>query len=96
MQTERPLSHKEIKTLKQNLKRLDKRMSFQIKPLVGWTLLAIIVASYVYFRLDTTTELYLLIGTIVIYILIGVWSFMETYLKQKKVRENIDFVFTTN
>lgn len=31
-----------------------------------------------------------------IYILIGVWIFLETYLKQKKVRENIDFVFSTN
>lgn len=71
-------------------------MSFQIKFLFGWTLLAIIVGTCVYFRLDTTTELYLLIGTVVIYILIGVWNFMENYLKQKKVRENIDFVFATN
>jgi hypothetical protein len=96
VQTERPLSDKEIKALKQDLKRLDKRKSFQIKFLVGWTLLAIVVGTYFYFRLDTTTELYLLIGTIVIYILIGVWSFMETYLKQNKERNNIDFVFATN
>lgn len=96
VQTERQLSDKEIKSLKQNLKRLDKRKSFQIKFLVGWTLIAIVVGTYFYFRLDTTTELYLLIGTLVIYILIGVWSFLETYLKQKKVRENIDFVFATN
>ncbi|GEM_PF-838282 len=96
MQTERPLSDKEIKTLKQDLKRLDKRKSFQIKFLVGWTLLAILVGTYVYFRLDTTIELYLLIGTVIIYILIGVWGFMETYLKQKRERKNIDFVFATN
>ena len=96
VQTERQLSDKEIKSLKQNLKRLDNRKSFQIKFLVGWTLIAIVVGTYFYFRLDTTTELYLLIGTLVIYILIGVWSFLETYLKQKKVRENIDFVFATN
>jgi hypothetical protein len=96
VQTERPLSDKEIKTLKQDLKRLDKRKSFQIKFLFGWTLLAIFVGTYFYFRLDTTTELYLLIGTIVIYILIGVWSFMETYLKQNNERKNIDFVFATN
>lgn len=96
MQTERPLSDKEIKILRQDLKRLDKRKSFQIKFLVGWTLLAIIVGTFVYFRLETTTELYLLIGTVVIYILIGVWSFMEIYLKQKKRRKNIDFVFETN
>jgi hypothetical protein len=96
VQTERPLSDKEIKILRQDLKRLDKRKSFQIKFLVGWTLLAIIVGTFVYFRLETTTELYLLIGTVVIYILIGLWSFMETYLKQKKVRKNIDFVFETN
>jgi len=96
VQTERPLSDKEIKTLKQDLKRLDKRKSFQIKFLVGWTLLAILVGTYVYFRLDTTIELYLLIGTVIIYILIGVWGFMETYLKQKRERKNIDFVFATN
>lgn len=96
MQTERPLSDKEIKILKQDLKRLDKRKSYQIKFLVGWTLLAIIVGTLVYFRLETSTELYLLIGTVVIYMLIGVWSFMETYLKQKKRRKNIDFVFETN
>lgn len=96
MQTERPLSDREIKILKQNLKRLDKRKSFQIKFIAGWTLLAIIVGTYFYFRLDTTSELYLLIGTVVVYKLIGVWSFMETYLKQKKGRKNIDYVFSTN
>ena len=96
VQTERPLSDKEVKALKQDLKRLDKRKSFQVKFLAGWTLLAMIVGTYFYFRLDTTSELYLLIGTVVVYILIGVWSFMETYLKQKKVRKNIDFVFETN
>ncbi|PKK37558.1 hypothetical protein BWI96_06775 [Siphonobacter sp. SORGH_AS_0500] len=96
MQTERPLSDKEIKILRQDLKRLDKQKLFQIKFLVGWTLLAIIVGTFVYFRLDTTTELYLLIGTVLIYILIGVWTFLETYLKQKKLRKNINFVFATN
>ncbi len=96
VQTERPLSDKEIKFLRQDLKRLEKRKSFQIKFLGGWTMLTVIVGTFVYFRLETTTELYLLIGTVVIYILIGVWSFMETYLKQKKVRKNIDFVFATN
>ncbi|MDR6195697.1 hypothetical protein [Siphonobacter sp. SORGH_AS_0500] len=96
VQTERPLSDKEIKILRQDLKRLDKQKLFQIKFLVGWTLLAIIVGTFVYFRLDTTTELYLLIGTVVIYILIGVWTFLEAYLKQKKLRKNINFVFATN
>jgi hypothetical protein len=96
MQTERPLSDKEIKILRQDLKRLDKQKSLQIKFLVGWTMLAIIVGTYVYFRLDTTTELYLLIGTVLIYVLIGVWSFLKTYIKQNKKRNNIDFVFATN
>jgi len=96
VQTERPLSDREIKILKQNLKRLDKRKSFQIKFLACWTLLAIIVGTYFYFRLDTTSELYLLTGTVVVYKLIGVWSFMETYLKQKKGRKNIDYMFSTN
>ncbi len=96
MQTERPLSDREIKTLEQDLKRLDKRKSFQIKFLAGWTLLALVVGTYFYFKFDTTSELYLLIGTVIVYILIGVWSFLETYLKQKKARKNIEYVFATN
>jgi hypothetical protein len=96
VQIERPLSDKEIKILNQDIKRLNKRKYFQIKFLVGWTLLAIIVGTFVYFRLGTTTELYLLIGTVVIYILIGVWNFMEAYLKQKREQNNIDFAFTNN
>ncbi len=96
MQTQRPLSDNEIKTLKQEIKRLDKRKKFQIKFLVGWTLLAIIVGTFIYFRLDTTTERYLLIGSVAIYILIGVWGFTEGSIKQKKERNNIDFAFANN
>ncbi len=96
VETERPLSDKEIKTLQRKLNRLNKRKLFQIKFLVVWTLLAIFVGTCIYFRLDKTTKPYLLIGTIVIYVLIGVWNFLETYLKQKKERKNIDFVFATN
>ncbi|MBL7790176.1 MAG: hypothetical protein JNL75_10150 [Chitinophagales bacterium] len=96
MKIERPLSDKEIKILKQDLKRIDKRKSFQIRVLVVWILLAVIIGTFVYYRLEITNEIYLLIGTVVIYILIGIWSFMENYLKEKKASKNIDFVFETN
>lgn len=96
MQSLRPLSEREIKILNQNIKRLDKRKSFQIKFIIGWTLLPIIVGTFVYFGLDSTNVLYLLIGTVVIYILIGFWSFTEIYLKLKRERRDIDFVFANN
>ena len=96
MQTERPLSDREIKILKKDLKRLNNLKSLQIKFLVGWSLLAIIVGTFVYFKLDTITEIYLLFATVVVYILIGFWSFMALFLKQKKERKNIDYVFATN
>ena len=96
MQSERPLSDKEIKILNQNIKRIDKRKSFQIKFLIGWSLLAISVGTFVYFRLDSTNELYLLIGTVVIYVFIGVWSFTEIYLKENREHKDINFVFADN
>ncbi|MFY7666890.1 hypothetical protein [Flavobacterium sp.] len=96
MQTERPLSEREIKTLRRHLKQLDKQKSFQVKFLFIWILLAILVGTFAYFFLNTTTELYLLIGTVVVYILMGTWSFLETYLKHRKERKDIDFVFATN
>ena len=96
MLTDRPLSDKEIKVLRQNLKQLDKRKSFQVKFLIGWTILAVIVGSIFYFKLDTANEYYLLGGTVVIYVLIGVWSFTNLYIKQNRQRKNIDFVFDAN
>lgn len=96
VQTERPLSEREIKTLRRHVKQLDKQKSFQVKFLFIWILLAILVGTFAYFFLNTTTELYLLIGTVVVYILMGTWSFLETYLKQRKERKDIDFVFATN
>jgi hypothetical protein len=96
MLTDRPLSDKEIKILRQNLKQLDKRKSFQVKFLFVWTILAVIVGSIFYFKLETTKEYYLLVGTVVIYALIGVWSFTELYLKQNRQRKKIDFVFKDN
>ena len=96
MLTDRPLSDKEIKILRQNLKQLDKRKSFQVKFLIGWTILAVIVGSVFYFKLETTNEHYLLVGTVVIYVLIGVWIFTEFYIKQNRQRKKIDFVFKDN
>ena len=91
MQTIRPLSDKEIKVLRQDLKRLDKRKSFQIKFLVGWYPCS--YCSVLSFTSDLDNYWIILIN----------WDscdlhfdrcmeFYANLIKQKKVHKNIDFV----
>lgn len=96
MLKERPLIDKEIKILKKDLKQLDKRNTFQKRFLLGWIIVALIVGTIVFFRLDSKTEYYLLFGTVVIYILIGVWVCTYNVIKIRKQKINIDFVLTEN
>ena len=96
MKIDRPLSEKEHKILDKELKQLDKNQRFQIRYLAGWSLLAIVVGTFVYFRLENPTELYMLIGTVVIYILIGVWVFVESFSKLNKRRKSIEYVKAVN
>lgn len=93
MKTERTLSVEEIKVLENQLKRLDKNIRFQVLLLIGWTVLAIVIGAAIY---DKDTTLYEVIGFVVVYTLIGVWSFLEIYLKQNKRRKNIRFVKSNN
>jgi hypothetical protein len=93
---EKQLTEKENKILDKELKRLDNRIKVEVKILIGWTVVALVVGIFVYFRLETVTELYLLIGTEAIYILIGVWIFLESYIKNNRRRKNIEFVKAKN
>lgn len=93
---ERPLYDKEKRILKKDLKNLDQRNTFQKRFLIGWSTLALIVGTIVYFRLDSKTEYYLLFGTVLVYILIGVWVFLENFVKANKQRKSIGFVLTEN
>jgi len=94
--TERPLLKKEIKALNRDLNQIKKRNLTQFKFLIGWALLAIIVGSIFYFILDSENEHYLLLGTVIVYILIGVWNFTENYLKHDRQRKSIDFALENN
>ncbi len=93
---ERPLNDKETKILKKDLKSLEKRSTFQKRFLIGWSIVALVVGTVVFFQLDSETEYYLLFGTVFVYILIGVWVFLENYLKANKQRKSIDFVLAEN
>ncbi len=93
---ERPLIDKEIRILKKDINQLAKRNTFQKRFLLGWTIVAMIVVTIVFFRLDSKAEYYLLFGAVVIYILIGVWVYLENVIKIKKQKNSIDFVLAEN
>ena len=96
MLKERPLIDKEIRILKKDINQLAKRNTFQKRFLLGWTIVAMIVVTIVFFRLDSKAEYYLLFGAVVIYILIGVWVYLENVIKIKKQKNSIDFVLAEN
>lgn len=97
MITERPLNEKEIKELKQELKSSRERKRSSNLFLVLWILLAIIIgsiASYVY-DFNRVMQL-MLIGCVAVYILIGVWNYVETLLKEKKKIVSLEYALTKN
>ena len=96
MFSERPLNDKEIRILKRDLKNLDKRNISQKRFLSGWTLVALLVGTIVFTRLKSRTELYLLYGTVFVYILIAVWVYLENYVKANKQRKSINFALASN
>ncbi|TKG96553.1 hypothetical protein EYV94_04705 [Puteibacter caeruleilacunae] len=96
MEKERQLNDKEIKDLKKDLRNLDQRDAYQKRFLVGYTLVALIVGTIVYHRLDSRMEVYLLYGTVLVYILIGIWVYLENYVQAKKQRKDIDFALVSN
>lgn len=92
----RPLTKNEANFLDKEFKQIKKRLKSQFKFLLGYSLLAIFLGSFVFFKLDSRTELYLLIGTVIVYILIGVWNFLENYFKIKNQLKNIGFAKDSN
>jgi len=93
---ERSLIDKEIIVLKKDAKQLDRRNTLQNRFLFGWIIVALVVGTIIFFRLDSETEYYLLSGTVVIYILIVVWVYTENVIKIRKQKNNIEFVLVEN
>jgi hypothetical protein len=71
MISERPLSDKELKALNKIIRQLDKNKNFEIKFLIGWTIVAIILGVLIY-NSDNKTSIDVLILIGVIYVGIGV------------------------
>lgn len=96
MLTERLLYISEIKILNQDLKRLDKRSTSQIKFLISWLILVAVFGSFFYFKLETKQEHYLLTAIVIIYSLIGCWSFADAWYRISSARKNLEFVLLNN
>jgi uncharacterized membrane protein len=93
---ERPLKDKEIKILNHRLAQFDKRFKGQIKFLIIWTLLALIVGTIAFFKMDTKEDVIILIVTVAIYIGIGVWVVAEQCFKQNNERKSIEYLKSKN
>lgn len=78
------------------LKKLDERLSFQYKFLSGYIFLAILLGGFFFFRLDLEGEHYLLIGTVLVFMLIGIWVFFQNYSSTKKQHQSIVFAKNNN
>ena len=89
---ERPLSDKEIKFLKLELKRVDKRQKSLINFLFGWTFVALIVGVILYLQAGNND---FLIGSLV-FILIGLSVYLQENSRENKKRKGIDFAFMDN
>ena len=61
-----------------------------------WTLLAILVGTFAFFKIDTKTALILLVATVLIYLGIGAWVVGNTYFKQQKEKKSIDYLIRKN
>lgn len=96
MKFERPLQDKEVRILNKQLNQLDKNFRRQIRFLIIWTLLALLIGTYAYFKLDTRDEIILLIATVAVYIGIGVWGVCKEYIKQNQKRKNIAYLKDKN
>jgi len=96
LKTIRPLNPRELAKLEKDLRQGETILKSQKRFFLGWTLLAVLVGSFVYFRLDSKAELYLLMGTVITYIFIGVWVFLEQFSKTNKRRTSIEFAKAKN
>jgi hypothetical protein len=92
LKSERPLNDKEIKILNKQLNQLDKNFRRQIRFLIIWALLALLIGTYAFFKMDTRDEILLLFVTVAVYIGIGVWGFGKEYMKQNQKRKSIAYL----
>jgi hypothetical protein len=93
---QRPLQDKELKILDKRLKQLDKNFKRQLRFLLIWTLLALAIGTFAYFRMDTTNDVLLLVVTVAIYEGIAVWVVGKEYLSQQKEKKSIAFLKSKN
>lgn len=96
LKLQRPLKDRELKILDKRLKQLDKNFKRQMRFFLIWTLLALAIGFFAYFKMDTGNDILWLVVTVVIYVGIAVWVVGEEYLKQRKERNGIAFLKTHN
>ena len=96
MLEQRPLSIKEVKLLNWDLKRILKRKSHQLRLLVGWILIVIVVGTFFYFKFNSPEDHNILFGVALVYTLIVFWVFVEESVKLTKKQKSINFALSEN
>ena len=95
MKFERPLKEKELNILDLQLDQLTNKRRNQIKFLIIWTSLALIIGSIAYFNTDPQKIIVLLL-TIAAYIGVGIWVVTEQRIKEKRKRNSIAYLKNKN
>ena len=93
---ERPLQDKEIRILNKQLNQLDKNFRRQFRFLIIWALLALLIGTYAFFKINTRNEIMLLMATVAVYIGIGLWVGGKEFIKQNKKRKSIGYLKDKN
>jgi hypothetical protein len=96
LKLQRPLQDKELKILDKRLNQLDKNFKRHIRFLLIWTLLAIVVGIFAYYKINTNQDVLWLAVTVAVYIGIAIWVVGEEYVKQRKERNSIAFLKKQN
>ncbi len=93
---ERQLIPKEIKLLNRDLKNAEKNHSTIVKFLAGYTLITCIPGAFFFFRLPSLQERYLLFACVIIFLYIGLRTFLERHVELKKERKSLQFALSEN
>lgn len=98
LKQQRPLQEKELRILDQRLTQLNKNFKRQTRFLFVWILVALIVGTFAFFRIDKTNDTVVLfiIAIVVIYIGIGVWVISREYFKQTREQKSIVYLKEKN
>ncbi len=75
---------------------MDRNFRKQIRFLIVWTLVALLVGTYAFFKMNTKDEILLLAGTVAVYIGIGIWGVGKEYVKQNRKRKSIAYLKDKN